>query len=728
MEPDAREQITRQCRSIRAEKDYWIALERLRGVFGETSYRDTIRQILQPAPSVAIPEIYDLIWSMRIGGLINLNIDRLATRARQRFTEAAVIEFNGRNISDYLHVLKSPQPFILNLHGIHEDYSSWVFTRSELGELKKTPGYTDFLRTCLLTSTVIFVGISADDESVGGHLKQLSSITKDIGPHYWITDRRDIATDNWAEQLGIRIIRYESSIDNHASVGELFDDLLSYIPQDEIAPPVEPKAVPEGSVEISDPQELLRMESEEIRRVLNQKAKEILSSGDSAYHEYSAFFEKYDEAIYRAWFTSDADGANSLLGFSLEKLEAKGAFGKVYRARGRMGEELAIKVLLEEERRRSEFLQSFRRGVRSMRILSDHGIHGVVVYKEAYEIPAFVVMDWVDGPNLDKAIRSKMIVSWLDILRVAKDLTTIIDNAHRVPERVLHRDIRPANIMLEGLYGESSLSWRVVVLDFDLSWHLGASEKSVVALGTTNGYLSPEQIHPDAKISTRHSSVDSFGLGMTMFFMVSKRDPFPAENMHRDWDTIVKQACECLKTPRLRSLPARFARIILNTTKVRQAERWDLSQIKSELERLYDAFQDTSRIESAELIAEEIIARTGRDYRWNGDKLSADLASLTGSRISLTGHESKKQIVFSLEWTYQGDDTYAKFFKRLDKSFQDIKQQLQAAEWIVDDKSKSGQSLVFRAHLAVGRAVGHVDELAANLNHVLNTISKLTSA
>jgi len=79
-----------------------------------------------------------------------------------------------------------------------------------------------------------------------------------------------------------------------------------------------------------------------------------------------------------------------LLGYRLEKFQAKGAFGKVYKSSDPMGETVAIKILLEEERKKRDFLQSFRRGVRSMRILGERNVDGIVKYREAFEIPAFV--------------------------------------------------------------------------------------------------------------------------------------------------------------------------------------------------------------------------------------------------------------------------------------------------------------------------------------------------
>jgi len=126
-----------------------------------------------------------------------------------------------------------------------------------------------------------------------------------------------------------------------------------------------------------------------------------------------------------------------------------------------------------------------------MRILSDRHVPGMVPYLEAWEIPTSSVMELVDGPNLEDAVSANYANDWETRMRIAAELTKIIRTAHSVPERVLHRDIRPANIMLKGYY-DQTVPWKVVVLDFDLSWHRDAAEGSLNLATSSNGYLSPE--------------------------------------------------------------------------------------------------------------------------------------------------------------------------------------------------------------------------------------------
>jgi len=593
-----------------------------------------------------------------------------------------------------------------------------------LDELKSHHSYKEFIRAILLTCTVVFIGISADDEAVGGHIEQVNKFASDVSTHYWITNRNDLVTDGWAEKFGVRLIRYESKLNDHSALSELFNDLLTFVPKDDEAPPIEPFRTNLREVGDEGPNDLIKLESEKIRIILNKKAKSILEDqSPDKYKKYEKFFEEYDQAIHRAWYNSDIEGQNTMLGFTLNKLHARGAFGRVYKATSPNGQTVAVKILLEEERRSENFLQSFRRGVRSMRILSNHQIRGIVEYKDATEIPAFVVMEWVDGPNLDMAVKSKQINNWNMILKVTSQLTEIIENAHRVPERVLHRDLRPPNIMLQNFFNRSE-SWNVVVLDFDLSWHLGASEQSVLHSSSTAGYLAPEQIQK-SKFSTRHSAVDSYGLGMTFFFIISSRDPLPAESLHRDWEMNVSDLARQIKTTKWHSIPNRFSRLIINATKYNQSERWDVTQIKSELLRLLDANQKPEKIESAELLAEEIFSRSkyASQYKWNSDKLSASMDLANGLRICLIGDESRNRILIQINWVNKGGDSQRNILKWLERTSNKAYRLLKESKWVIETNSKSGQSLNISGFIDVENTSGRIDVLAKCIDNIIYTIN-----
>lgn len=598
---------------VRGEIDYWVAFEIALKALGSSSYLSVVRRALAPRTDITLPRYYRDIWALGFSGVLSVNMDRLATRA---YIEAnpnqTPIEFDGSRAGSLTHVLRSPRRFITNLHGTVEDSSSWILTKTQMRNLLRNEGYKTFIRTCVSSNTVLFLGVSADDIAVGGHFEALSDLGIDVGPHFWVTDRRDSATDRWAERSGIRVIRYNAHGDDHHELDELFDDLIRYMPVDDNAPPVFIPDTIQTQTILPPPHQLAKEDSETIRAVLNERAQRILGNDSGQqYDEFDEFCKQYDEPIYRAWYTTSEEGENSLLGYKLLQEIARGAFGRVYRSLTEDGEQVAIKVLREDVRREPGLMQCFRRGVRSMRILSDHDVDGMVPYRSASEIPAFVVMDWVEGPDLREAVSARRLNDWAGILRVGVDLAAIINSAHRLPERVLHRDLRPSNVMLEGF--DVLDEWGVVVLDFDLSWHKGATEMTVIQHAAAMvGYLAPEQLAPDSHISTRHASVDSFGLGMTLFFMIARHDPIPAQHRHEHWEHDVQAAAR--RTPSLswRSVPARFARTIVHATKDAQFDRWDVTQIEKELRRLSEATLDPSSVESAELVSEELAIRS--DY------------------------------------------------------------------------------------------------------------------
>ena len=502
-----------------AAQDYWTAFEILQRHLGSTSYRSVVRAALSPALTAPCPDLYHCVWRLRPAGVLNLNLDRFATRALGEVTQGRRMphEFSGRHAARYLHLLKSPHPFVANLHGIADDVSSWVLTRSDLRRLLRSDGYKTLIGSCFTTSTLLFIGIRADDIAAGGQLAALTRAGGDAGSHYWLTSRDDRATDQWAEQTGLQIVKYQAD-DTHSQVVEFFRDILQFVPKDGSPPPVVPENPLSQNATLPTPESLSQEDADTIRQALNARAVALLRPGSpESYVEYENFAAEYDEAIYRAWYTAPG---SRLLGFRLDEEVGHGAFGRVFRATAPDSRQVAIKVLLEEVRRNPQLLGSFRRGVRAMRFLRDREVSGMVMYQEASEIPAFVVMDWVDGPTLKEAVEAHYLDNWETILRVACDMAGVLRRAHAIPERILHRDVRPSNIMFDGFYSRPD-AWEVVVLDFDLSWHMGALERSVVH-GALTGYLAPEQIDATPGCSTRHAAVDSFGVGMTLYYKIGR--------------------------------------------------------------------------------------------------------------------------------------------------------------------------------------------------------------
>jgi hypothetical protein len=218
-ESDIAEKLVTQ---IRKKNDYWLTFQILREKLGAATYRSIIRESFKNAQNCQIPDNYLSILDLPMTGILSLNLDRLATRAYTgKNPGRPLIEFGGFQAAEYLHVLKGATPFIVNLHGTIEDESSWIFTRDDLRSLLSQEGYITFIRSCLCTRTIIFVGISADDVAVGGHLDALSDARIDLGDHFWITDRTDAITEHWAERTQLQLIRYQSEGGDHSALRDI---------------------------------------------------------------------------------------------------------------------------------------------------------------------------------------------------------------------------------------------------------------------------------------------------------------------------------------------------------------------------------------------------------------------------------------------------------------------------------------------------------------------------
>jgi eukaryotic-like serine/threonine-protein kinase len=449
------DRLRRSLSSIRHSKDNWLSFERLRDELGNASFQAAVRDALSPRPDVQCPDEYNRLWRLKIGGMLTLNLERFAARSFAEENHIAMHEMSGREVAGRMAVLKSGAPFIVNLHGILEDASTWILTRDDLGRLFEQPGYQTFIFTILATATILFMGISADDLAAGGLLAKLRAQGVDPGQHFWLTNRTDKATDDWAEKSGIQVIRYEAETASahQKSLATFFDDMRRFMPQDEL----DRRPVIVSTIKplrhLPPPNQLANEEPETIRQALASHVKSLLNDNPSGGEtEYNEFLKQYQRAIHNAWYVSETPPENVLFGYSVSEAIGSGAFAKVYRGTSMDGEVVAIKLLRAEVVQDERMLGSFRRGVRSMKILSDSKVRGMVPYREAYELPACAIMEFIEGPNLQEAVESMLLDPWKDGLRIILDAAKIIRSGHLLPEQVLHRDIRPPNIMLKNFF------------------------------------------------------------------------------------------------------------------------------------------------------------------------------------------------------------------------------------------------------------------------------------
>jgi serine/threonine protein kinase len=148
----------------------------------------------------------------------------------------------------------------------------------------------------------------------------------------------------------------------------------------------------------------------------------------------------------------------------------------------------------------------------------------------------------------------------------------------------------------------------VKLLNYDMSWHANAKGQAIAGNIEEAGYYAPEQISQDDEAS-RTTLVDSYGVGMSLFYAFSRISPPTGGSTTHDWKKLVFDRIKMDKSVTWRSACNRLRRIILQATLPEQSKRISVTQISLELELLsYTATSQTDRL-PIDFWAEELICR-----------------------------------------------------------------------------------------------------------------------
>ncbi|WP_432838394.1 serine/threonine-protein kinase [Dactylosporangium sp. CA-092794] len=125
----------------------------------------------------------------------------------------------------------------------------------------------------------------------------------------------------------------------------------------------------------------------------------------------------------------------------------------------------------------------------------------------------YLVMEYVDGETLDRRLVGGSALDWPDAARIAVEVAEALAAAHR--HGVVHRDIKPGNIMLTAS--------GVKVVDFGLASIIGTvhAGRAGVLLGTPE-YMAPEQLRDEAVTA----AADLYALGLVVYHMLTGALPW----------------------------------------------------------------------------------------------------------------------------------------------------------------------------------------------------------
>jgi len=183
----------------------------------------------------------------------------------------------------------------------------------------------------------------------------------------------------------------------------------------------------------------------------------------------------------------------------------KGGMGEVYKAADLLlGQTVALKFLPESLLADEGMLQRFRSEVRLARQVSHPNVCRVFDLGEADGQP-FLSMEFIDGEDLASLLRRIGHLPHSKSLEIARKLCAGLAAAHE--KGVVHRDFKPANVMIDG-------RGQVLITDFGLA--VAAGDKPVAdPRSGTPAYMSPEQV-AGAEVTARS---DLYALGLVLYEM-----------------------------------------------------------------------------------------------------------------------------------------------------------------------------------------------------------------
>ena len=202
--------------------------------------------------------------------------------------------------------------------------------------------------------------------------------------------------------------------------------------------------------------------------------------------------------------------------YRVVRLLGRGGMGSVYLARDlALDREVAIKVMKPASPAR-ELHDRLRREARTAARLSHPNIVPLHAFGDVEGMPYFV-MGYVRGESLATRLRRDGKLAEDDARRILADLAEALDHAHR--QGVVHRDVKPDNVLLDDESG------RALLTDFGVAKALGGGE-TLTAVGSVVGtpsYMSPEQASGRSDLDGRS---DLYSLGVMAYAMLSGRLPF----------------------------------------------------------------------------------------------------------------------------------------------------------------------------------------------------------
>ncbi len=262
--------------------------------------------------------------------------------------------------------------------------------------------------------------------------------------------------------------------------------------------------------------------------------------------------------------------------YEILEVIGEGGMAVVYKALcHRLNRYVAVKIMRDDMAADDEFRQRFCAESHAVAMLSHPNIVAVydVSHSDAME---YIVMELVDGITLRQYMDKRGAVPWKEALHFTKQMAKALSHAHE--RGIIHRDIKPQNIMLLKDGTIKIGDFGIAALENEMH------EENGQAIGSIH-YIAPEQARgdcPDARS-------DIYSLGVVMYEMLTGKKPYEGNSIG---EIAVKHMNAKPVMPReiVPEIPEELERITLKAMCADLSERY---QSASELLGDLDAFTQT---------------------------------------------------------------------------------------------------------------------------------------
>ena len=257
--------------------------------------------------------------------------------------------------------------------------------------------------------------------------------------------------------------------------------------------------------------------------------------------------------------------------YEIIELIGSGGMANVYKALcHRLNRYDAVKIMRDETASNTELRRRFRAESQAVAMLSHPNIVSVYDVSHSDDVE-YIVMELIDGITLKQYLQKKSVLDPSEVLDFTIQTAKALEHAHS--KGIIHRDIKPQNIMLlkDGM---------IKVADFGIaSLENTVEENNGETVGSVH-YIAPEQARgeaPDARS-------DIYSLGIVMYEMLTGKLPYVGNS---DVEVAVKHMNTDPVTPRdiVPSIPEELERICLKAMNSNIDERYQsASEMLADLE------------------------------------------------------------------------------------------------------------------------------------------------